>query len=244
MTDDRIALRELLEKGSDVTFLRELIGFAAQRLMELEVGEVTGAAHGARSPDRLVQRNGYRDRDWQTRAGTVELVGRGASNPQAPAPPSRSALTRTAERWWQHGRSLRWQPGSGGGMQAAASSLGSAAMAGAAAKQLPAFALAEPPLDHADEAWRHAAARPQSLWLVPEAHPHDRDRPGANPVIRTEMPWLLQPFCAARASAVESERKARSRPDFNHMIKPDILLNHCRLWPFKRFVSDFATANS
>jgi len=73
MTDDRIALREMLEKGSDATFLREMIGFAAQRLMELEVGDMTGAAHGERSPDRLVQRNGYRERDWQTRAGTVEL---------------------------------------------------------------------------------------------------------------------------------------------------------------------------
>jgi transposase-like protein len=73
MTDDKIALRDLLEKGSDATFLREMIGFAAQRLMELEVGEVTGAAHGERSPDRLVQRNGYRERDWQTRVGTVEL---------------------------------------------------------------------------------------------------------------------------------------------------------------------------
>jgi putative transposase len=73
MTDDKIALREMLQKGSDATFLREMIGFAAQRLMELEVGDVTGAAHGERSPDRLVQRNGYRDRDWQTRAGTVEL---------------------------------------------------------------------------------------------------------------------------------------------------------------------------
>ena len=73
MTDDKIALRQMLEKGSDATFLREMIGFAAQRLMELEVGEVTGAAHGERSPGRLVQRNGYRERDWQTRAGTVEL---------------------------------------------------------------------------------------------------------------------------------------------------------------------------
>jgi hypothetical protein len=73
MTDDRIALRELLEKGSDATFLREMIGFAAQRLMELEVGGVTGAAHGERSPERLVQRNGYRDRDWHSRVGTVEL---------------------------------------------------------------------------------------------------------------------------------------------------------------------------
>ena len=36
MTEDKIALRTLLEKGSDATFLREMIGFAAQRLMELE----------------------------------------------------------------------------------------------------------------------------------------------------------------------------------------------------------------
>jgi putative transposase len=73
MTDDSIALRELLEKSADADLLREMIGFAAERLMELEVQGLTGAAHGERSPDRLVQRNGYRDRDWATRAGTVEL---------------------------------------------------------------------------------------------------------------------------------------------------------------------------
>jgi putative transposase len=43
MTDDRMALRELLEKGSDASMLREMIGFAAERLMELEVGGLTGA---------------------------------------------------------------------------------------------------------------------------------------------------------------------------------------------------------
>src|SRR5581483_5064428 len=73
MTDDKIALRELLEKGSDTTLLREMIGFAAQRLMELETDTLCGAGHGERSERRTNQRNGYRDRDWQTRAGTVEL---------------------------------------------------------------------------------------------------------------------------------------------------------------------------
>jgi transposase-like protein len=73
MTEDTIALRALLEKGSDATFLREMIGFAAQRLMELETDGLCGAGHGERSADRRNQRNGYRERDWQTRAGTVEL---------------------------------------------------------------------------------------------------------------------------------------------------------------------------
>jgi hypothetical protein len=72
MTDDSIALRELLEKSADADLLREMIGFAAERLMELEVQGLTGAGYGERLPDRLVQRNGYRDRDWATRAGTVE----------------------------------------------------------------------------------------------------------------------------------------------------------------------------
>jgi putative transposase len=67
MTDDKIALRELLEKGSDTTLLREMIGFAAQRLMELETDTLCGAGHGERSESRTNQRNGYRDRDWQTR---------------------------------------------------------------------------------------------------------------------------------------------------------------------------------
>ena len=73
MTNDMMDLRSLVEKSADADLLREMIGFAAERRMELEVGALTGAAHGERSPDRLAWRNGYRERDWETRAGTVEL---------------------------------------------------------------------------------------------------------------------------------------------------------------------------
>jgi putative transposase len=73
MTDEMMSLRSLLEKSADADLLREMVGFAAQRLMELEVESLTGAAHGERNPDRINHRNGYRDRDWETRAGTVEL---------------------------------------------------------------------------------------------------------------------------------------------------------------------------
>ena len=73
MTDDMMTLRGLLEKSSDADLLREMIGFAAERLMALEVEGLTGAAHGERSAERINHRNGYRDRVWETRAGTVEL---------------------------------------------------------------------------------------------------------------------------------------------------------------------------
>ena len=52
MTDDMMALRALMEKSPDASFLREMIGYGAQRLMELEVGGLTGAAHGEKSAER------------------------------------------------------------------------------------------------------------------------------------------------------------------------------------------------
>jgi transposase-like protein len=64
MTDERMALQSLLEKTPDADFLRDMIAFAAERLMELDVESRTGAERGEGSPDRLAQRNGYRDRDF------------------------------------------------------------------------------------------------------------------------------------------------------------------------------------
>ena len=84
MTDDMMSLQSLLEKSTDADLLREMIGFTAQRLMALEVEGLTGAAPGERTPERINQRNGYRDRVWETRAGTVELripkLGRAATS--------------------------------------------------------------------------------------------------------------------------------------------------------------------
>jgi putative transposase len=66
MTDERMALVELIEKGADADLIREMLAFAAERLMELEVEARTGAPCGVRSPDRQNKRNGYRERPWQT----------------------------------------------------------------------------------------------------------------------------------------------------------------------------------
>jgi putative transposase len=51
MTDDMMSLKGLIEKAPDADILREMISFAAERLMELEVGALTGAAYGEKRPE-------------------------------------------------------------------------------------------------------------------------------------------------------------------------------------------------
>ncbi len=73
MTKTSIALSELAEKGADVDMLREMIGFMSQRLMEMDVEARCGASYGERGVPRENSRNGYRERLWETRAGSIDL---------------------------------------------------------------------------------------------------------------------------------------------------------------------------
>jgi transposase-like protein len=89
-------LRTRLQKTADADFVREMIKFAAQRLMELDVEALTGTAHGVRDPDRVTHRNGGRPRDWETCAVLPcripltddNLVGGGRKSRASPVPGS------------------------------------------------------------------------------------------------------------------------------------------------------------
>ena len=77
MADElRMALSELLRKTQmegDADFLREGVRVLGQALMELELSQQIGAERYERTPERTNQRNGYRDRPWDTRVGTIQL---------------------------------------------------------------------------------------------------------------------------------------------------------------------------
>jgi transposase-like protein len=113
MTDERMALLELVEQHADGDLVREMLAFAADRIMEAEVEVRTGAAKGARSPLREVQRNGYRDRDWDTRAGRISLeipkLRKGSYLPSflEPRRTAEKALVAVIQEAYVHGVSTR-----------------------------------------------------------------------------------------------------------------------------------------
>jgi putative transposase len=113
MTDDRMALLELIEKRADTDLVREMLAFAAERLMELEVEAKTGAPAGVRSPERLNHRNGYRERAWDTRAGRIDLaipkLRKGSYLPSflEPRRTAEKALTAVIQEAYVHGVSTR-----------------------------------------------------------------------------------------------------------------------------------------
>lgn len=113
MTDDRVPLIELIEKGAGGDLVRELLAFAAERLMELDVEARTGAPAGQRSPDRLTHRNAYRERAWETRAGRIDLaiptLRKGSYLPSflKPRRTAEKALTVVIQEAYVHGMSTR-----------------------------------------------------------------------------------------------------------------------------------------
>jgi putative transposase len=113
MTDERMALIELIEKGADADLIRDMLAFAAERLMNLEVEALTGAPAGVRSPERLTHRNGYRERAWDTRAGRIGLsipkLRKGSYFPAflEPRRTAEKALTAVIQEAYVHGISTR-----------------------------------------------------------------------------------------------------------------------------------------
>src|SRR6478736_6205359 len=67
-----VVLEQLQQADPDL--LRSMLTAFVQALMSADADSVCGADYGTRSPDRINRRNGYRARDWDTRAGTIELA--------------------------------------------------------------------------------------------------------------------------------------------------------------------------
>lgn len=113
MTDPREDLCALIECEAPDDLVRELLAYALQELMELEVAAKTGAAKGERTPLRTAQRNGYRPRPFETRAGRIELavpkLRKGSYFPSflEPRRIAEKALTAVIQEAYIHGVSTR-----------------------------------------------------------------------------------------------------------------------------------------
>ena len=108
-----MALAELVEKGAKDDVVRELLGQVVQRLMDFEIEQRCGAEYGERSEDRSNSRNGYRDRLWETRAGSIDLripkLRRGSYFPGflEPRRTAEKALVAVIQEAYIHGISTR-----------------------------------------------------------------------------------------------------------------------------------------
>jgi len=116
MANLRMTLLDLLnkeEQGTDPNFLRDGVRLLAQELMDAEVTQLTGAGLHERSDNRLTYRNGYREREWDTRVGTVDLqipkLRQGAYFPSLLEPRRRHerALLAVVQEAYVHGVSTR-----------------------------------------------------------------------------------------------------------------------------------------
>ena len=113
MTEDRMALIELVEKGADTDLVRDMLAFAAERMMAVEVDALTGAPAGVRTTERTNHRNGYRSRPWETRVGRLDLaipkLRRGSYFPSflEPRRSAEKALVAVIQEAYVHGVSTR-----------------------------------------------------------------------------------------------------------------------------------------
>ena len=113
MAETSMALIELAEKHRDTDFLHDLGQFALQKLMELEVEAKVGAGKHERNDERVTHRNGYRDRTYETRIGTMELripkLRTGSYFPSflEPRKLSEQALVAVVQEAYVHGVSTR-----------------------------------------------------------------------------------------------------------------------------------------
>src|SRR3712207_2318716 len=112
-----MALAELVRKAEehgDVDFLREGVRVLTQALMEIEVSQQVGAERYERTGERVGQRNGYRERAWDTRVGTIGLrvprVREGGYVPGWLEPRKRAEQARSEERRVGKECRSRWPP--------------------------------------------------------------------------------------------------------------------------------------